>query len=487
MRVFILALLPLAGFSFVLFGPPAVSLTLFSVAGVLIAELIYCVLAEKKISLTDGSALITGLLLAFSLPPAFPPLPAALAGGLALVLVKLLAGGFGQNLLNPALAARLLLHLLYPERIFEWSRPFAYLAAEAGAVTAATPISGLLAGREAISISPLLLGFTPGCIAETSILLIALLGLALILTGCLSWRQPLSVLVGAVITALVLTAFAISTIGFFHHLFSGGLFLGAFFYATDPVTSPRGKWGKTVYGLLIGASVVIIREFTIFPGGTMFAILLFNPLVPVFNWIEKGRGLSRLNPLRRPLTILITALFVGLNIFALFGGELDPARFVYIVEEPEPVFVEDVTREKLTTYGDRDLPIYRALDAEGEFSHYEFEAVGPGFVGEAKVRVRIAPDLQELGGIDILESGATGEWEQRVTEYVEEPDNWEEYAFKNWFVGLNPHPEIELLEEGPVEQDNQVVTATGATISSRGIVQAINEALPEVKDKLTER
>jgi electron transport complex protein RnfD len=266
------------------FGWPAVFVLLASVAGALVAEaLAQRALGRRTDTIKDGSAFCTGLLLGLTLPPLVPPWTAFVGAAFAIVFGKALFGGLGFNLFNPALVGRAFMLATFPQAMtLVWAPPRAAL----DAVTTATPLAALREGGIDAAMrlvggpgSPwigLLLGFRPGSIGEVSVVLIALGAAVLLARRILTLTIPLAVFTGVLLS----TAFS-GAAGF--HLLSGGLWLGAFFMATDYVTSPGQRAGQVVFGLVIGALTGIIRRFGGYPEGICYAILLGNTLVPALN------------------------------------------------------------------------------------------------------------------------------------------------------------------------------------------------------------
>ena len=246
--------------------------------------------------LTDGSAVCTGLLLAFTLPPGLPPWMAAAGGAFGILFGKAIFGGLGYNLFNPALIGRAFMLATFPQAMtLSWTAPRAGLGRALDAATTATPLAALREHgvAEALKLaagagggSPwtsLVFGFRPGSIGEVSVVLIALGAAVLLWRRILTPTIPLAVFAGAFAT----TAFSGAPL---LHLLSGGLWIGAFYMATDYVTSPSTRRGQVVFGLVIGALTGIIRLYGGYPEGICYAILLANALVPALNvWFRPRR------------------------------------------------------------------------------------------------------------------------------------------------------------------------------------------------------
>ncbi len=278
-----IALTPALAVGVVRFGMDALILTLVSMASAVAAEWVYSKLTRTRNTTVDGSALVTGLLLAMTLPHTCPLWLAICGSVFAILFVKCLCGGLGQNVFNPALAARAAMMLVYPVGLTRYM--------DIDGVTAATPLHHMvMPALPEQTISQMFLGNCPGSIGEIS-------ALALIAGGCyLLYRRVISVRIPA---AYLGTVAALSLV--FHKtdapidwmlysLCSGGLLLGAIFMATDYATSPATPMGQIVYGIGCGALTVFFRYFGLFPEGVTYAILLMNAFV----WF-----IDRLTPIRR--------------------------------------------------------------------------------------------------------------------------------------------------------------------------------------------
>ncbi len=275
----IIALIPLTAAGAVLFGPRILITVAVAAAAAVISEYIFCKAVHKENSIKDLSAVVTGVLLALNLPPEIPLWIAALGSVIAIVVVKQLFGGLGQNFANPAITARIVLMVSFPSLMTSWSDPFSWHnSAAIDAVSSPTP----LAGGE-YTLRQLFFGLRGGCIGETCAVLIIICGIYLIVRKVISPIIPLSF----VLTVGAATFFASLGGGFSSALsaaaagmMSGGLLLGAFFMATDYVTSPTYKWGKLIFGIGCGLVTFIIRRFGSLPEGVSFSILLMNILTP---------------------------------------------------------------------------------------------------------------------------------------------------------------------------------------------------------------
>ncbi|MHC4222938.1 MAG: RnfABCDGE type electron transport complex subunit D [Planctomycetota bacterium] len=296
----VLSLVPIVAAAIYFFGLSAILVLVASTLGALVPEWIW----GKKRSLFDGSAVITGILLGLTLPPGFPCWMAFVGGFFGLAFGKLVFGGLGQNPFNPALLGRAFLQAAFPVAITTWPKAVGGFFALKGdnlalplmspdvpdLVTEATPLGLMKFEQVPTGFSDLFLGFTGGSLGETSALLILICGGYLALRNYLNWRIPASIFATVVVFSGVL--YLIDSKAFptpIFMLFSGGLMLGAVYMATDMVTSPTSNLGCWVFGLGIGALVVIIRLWGGYPEGVMYAILLMNCLVGFINRVTHPR------------------------------------------------------------------------------------------------------------------------------------------------------------------------------------------------------
>ncbi|MCF7825437.1 MAG: RnfABCDGE type electron transport complex subunit D [Candidatus Marinimicrobia bacterium] len=280
----IAALVPTTVLALVYFQWAAVGIILISVGSALIAETLVNRVKGEAFTIPDGSALITGLLLALTLPPSFSLGGTALGSVFAIVVGKHFFGGLGYNIFNPALLGRAFLQASFPVPMTTWTWPLTARYADVDGITAATPLGLFKFEHVTSDLSGLLTGNISGSLGETSAIAILIGGLYLLIRKYADWRIPLSLL-GA--TFLVSGVFwLISPTSYpspVFQLFSGGLMLGAFFMATDMVTSPVTARGAWIFGTGAGCILVIIRLFGGLPEGVMYSILLMNAFTPLIN------------------------------------------------------------------------------------------------------------------------------------------------------------------------------------------------------------
>ena len=288
MRFVIIALLPAFFGAVYFFGNRVIVVTMVSIASALAAEILGQVVFGRKVDITDGSAIITGLLLVYNLPPAVPFWIPMIGAGFAILIVKQFFGGLGHNFINPALAGRAFLMASWPMIMTKaWLAPRGGTLSGLDGITAATPLSLLKYGNSEIvaqlngpdAARHLLLGNVGGCIGETSALLLIAGGIFLLILRIIDYR----IVIGYLGSVAILTYVLPSKVSVLFQLFSGGLMLGAIFMATDWVTSPITKLGRWLFGIGCGLLTMIIRVWGGYPEGVSYAILLMNLFTPLID------------------------------------------------------------------------------------------------------------------------------------------------------------------------------------------------------------
>ncbi len=284
----IIALCPAMIASVILFGFRAAVVILTCVASCILSEYLSRRVMKRPQTVGDFSCVVTGILLALNLPVTINPLIAVFGSVAAIVVVKQMFGGIGQNFVNPALTARIILLNSFPSRMTHWVQPFDY-AATADAVTTATPL-GILkeGGGELPSYLDLFLGNTGGCLGETCALAILLGGIYLIVRRVISPVIPVTYLATVAVLSMMMGRDPL------FDLLSGGLLLGAFFMATDYTTSPLYFWGRIVFAFGCGLITMLIREFGSLPEGVSYSIILMNILTPLIERAIKPRPFGSL-------------------------------------------------------------------------------------------------------------------------------------------------------------------------------------------------
>lgn len=270
----VIALIPALVVGLLVHGTKALVVTAVSVVTAMAAEWVYSLLAKKRNTVVDGSALVTGLLLAMTLPSTVPLWVVVVGAIFAIVVVKALCGGLGQNIFNPALSARALMMLICPVGMVR------YQVVGVDGVTAATPLHEMV--RPALpqeSVLDMFLGKCPGSIGEISALALLVGGAYLVYRKVISIRIPAAYLGTVAVLTLVFFKGESPLLWMLYSLFSGGVMLGAIFMATDYATSPVTPVGQLVYGAGCGILTVVFRYFGLFPEGVTYAILIMNAFV----------------------------------------------------------------------------------------------------------------------------------------------------------------------------------------------------------------
>ena len=267
-----LALTPALAVGVVRFGTKALILTLVCMAAAIAAEWLFSLLTKSRNTTVDGSALVTGMLLAMTLPHTCPLWLGACGSVFAIVFVKCLCGGLGQNIFNPALAARAAMMLCYPVGLTRYM--------DIDGVTAATPLHHMvMPALPEETVLEMFLGICPGSIGEISALALIAGGCYLLARKVISARIPVSYLGTVALLTLVFSKTDAPVLWMLYSLCSGGVMLGAIFMATDYATSPATPMGQIVYGIGCGALTVLFRYFGLFPEGVTYAILIMNAFV----------------------------------------------------------------------------------------------------------------------------------------------------------------------------------------------------------------
>ncbi|MBQ9951262.1 MAG: RnfABCDGE type electron transport complex subunit D [Clostridia bacterium] len=272
----VIALMPALAVGVFRFGVQALLVALVSIAAAVASEWLFSVVTRTRNTIVDGSAVVTGLLLAMTLPHTVPLWQAAIGSAFAILIVKALCGGLGQNVFNPALSGRALLMLIFPASIVRYQG--------LDGVTAATPLHHMvMPSLPTESILDMFLGNCPGSIGEISALALLIGGAYLIWRKVISIRIPAAYLGTVALLTLIFSRTGNPVEWMLYSLFSGGVMLGAIFMATDYATSPVTPKGQLLFGVGCGALTVLFRYFGIYPEGVTYSILLMNAFVWVID------------------------------------------------------------------------------------------------------------------------------------------------------------------------------------------------------------
>ena len=284
MQYVVIALLPATVFGVFNFGLHALLLVLVTVAATVLTEYIYDRCMKKKISIGDFSAVVTGLLLALNLPPKAPVWVGVIGGVFAIIVVKMLFGGLGQNFMNPALGARCFLLISFTSIMTNF---------DCDAYTGATPLVAIKAGEGAPELLNMIIGRTAGTIGETSMIALLIGAVFLLVMKVIDLRVPGSYILSFAVFILLCGGRGLDINYILSQLAGGGLMLGAFIMATDYVTRPITKNGQYVFGIFLGIMTGIFRIFGPSAEGVSYAIILGNLLVPLIEKVTKPTAFGK--------------------------------------------------------------------------------------------------------------------------------------------------------------------------------------------------
>lgn len=297
MKQVVIALLPATLAALFFFRLSALNVIFFCVAGSVGAEFLCQKISKKESSIGDFSAVVTGLLLAFNVPASLPWWMCLLGAAFAIIVVKMVFGGIGNNFVNPALAARAFLLASFPVAMTTWTKTGLNWVSSGNidAYTTATPLNFLKGGAEGlaglaengISLGNMFIGNIGGCIGETSAILIILGGLYLMYKGIINYVIPTFYIATVAILMFILGGFNFSFV--IYELLAGGLMLGAFFMLTDYTTSPMTKKGQIIYAVLAGLITTVIRLYGGYPEGVSYSILFVNVMTPLIDKYTKTK------------------------------------------------------------------------------------------------------------------------------------------------------------------------------------------------------
>ena len=296
MKQVIIALMPAALAGVYFFRLNAISVMFFCILGTVGSEFLYQKITKGGSTIGDFSAVVTGLLLAFNVPASLPWWMCLAGGAFAIIVIKMVFGGIGNNFINPALGARAFLLASFPVAMTAWTNPGVnWIGSNLDAVTTATPLSFLKVGAggvtdltaNGINMTDMIVGNIGGCIGETSAILIVLGGVYLIYKGIIDYTIPAFYIGTVFILTFILGGFSFDFA--LYELFAGGLMLGGFFMLTDYTTSPMTKKGQIIYALLAGIITSVIRLYGGYPEGVSYSILLANVATPLIDKYVSNR------------------------------------------------------------------------------------------------------------------------------------------------------------------------------------------------------
>ncbi len=284
MQYVVIALLPATAFGVYNFGLHALLVILTTVAATVLTEYLYDKCMKKKNSISDFSAVVTGLLLALNLPPQAPLWLGIIGGIFAIIVVKMLFGGLGQNFMNPALGARCFLIISFTSIMTNF---------DCDAYTGATPLAVIKSGEGSVELLDMVIGRISGTIGETSMIALLIGAVFLLVMGVIDLRIPGSYIISFVLFVLLFSGHGFDMEYLVSQLAGGGLMLGAFFMATDYVTRPITKTGQYIFGIFLGVMTGIFRLFGPSAEGVSYAIILGNLLVPLIERVTKPKPFGK--------------------------------------------------------------------------------------------------------------------------------------------------------------------------------------------------
>jgi electron transport complex protein RnfD len=286
MWMVVLSLIPAGIAGVYIFGPGALWVIVLGVVSAVATEGLIQVFTKRKLTIFDGSAVLTGLLLAYNLPPKVPFWLPIVGAFFAIAIAKQAFGGLGQNIFNPALVGRVFLMASWPKYMATFTKPLNY-----DAITSATPLALLKEGKVLTGTSywDLFLGNRGGCIGEVCILALLLGAAFLFIRGYISWHIPITYIFSVGLVTYIFGAPGLFKGDWLFHILSGGLILGAFFMTTDYVTSPLTRKGQIIFALGSGLITAVIRLWGGYPEGASYAILMMNAATPIIDRYTKNR------------------------------------------------------------------------------------------------------------------------------------------------------------------------------------------------------
>ena len=276
----IIALIPAGIASVIIFGLRALLVIGVCVLVCVLSEFIFNLICKKDNTVKDLSAVVTGLLLAYTLPVSIPIWQAVIGSFFAIIVVKQLFGGIGQNFANPAITARIFMLVAFSTSMTNWTM--------GDAETVATPLKVMSSGdmTSLPSYLDMFLGVRGGCLGETCTLALLIGGIYLLVRRVISWHTPVAFIGTVLVMSFILDKQPI------YQIMSGGLLIGAFFMATDYATTPVTKWGKIIFGVGCGLITILIRFWGTLPEGVSYSILLMNIFTPYISKITRSKPLT---------------------------------------------------------------------------------------------------------------------------------------------------------------------------------------------------
>ena len=480
----IIALLPTSLFGIYNFGYKALVLILVTIASCVASEWVFNKIVHKKQTIDDLSAVVTGLLLALNLPATLPWWEAVIGGVFAIVVVKCLFGGLGQNFMNPALGARCFLLIAFAADMTK----FGITKNGIEVYSSVTPLAAMRNG-EAVNTMDMLIGRTAGTIGETSAIAILIGAIFLILMGVINLRIPASYIITFAVFMLLFGGHGFDGSYLTAQLCGGGLMLGAFFMATDYVTSPITPMGQIIFGICCGILTGLFRCFGANAEGVSFAIILSNILVPLIEKHTVPMGFGQVKEIEMNKKIVHDALVLfaftvvlGLILGVVYGitkGPIDQVNYEKTQSAYKQVF-EDA--DSFEEYADFDTAAAEDLMAQNGYSD-DIEAVNTALDASGNPLGYVLTVTAKDGSqgsitfsVGIQNDGTVNGYS--ITSISETPGlgmKAQEEPFYSQFEGKNVDS-FTVVKSTP-SADNEIEAISGSTITSKAMANGVNACL----------
>ncbi len=494
-----LALLPATAFGVYRFGLYSLIVLIVSIGFAVLSEYMYQNLTGQKVLISDGSAVLTGLLLGLNMPPHVPLWVPALGSMFAIIVVKQFFGGLGHNFMNPALGGRVFLLISFTSIMSDFA---------VDATSSATPLAVLAQGGR-VDKAAMFVGLTTGTIGEVSALALLIGGIYLLVKKIISWEIPVCYIGSFVIFIALFGGHGMDTSFIIAHLCGGGLMLGAWFMATDYVTSPITKNGKILFGILLGVLTGVFRIFGVSPEGVSYAIIISNLLVPLIEKVTmpKAFGLENekkekpvkenvsadaasadagkagapaekapinMKVYRAAMNLALITLVAGLGLGIVYQMTKEPIRQAEIAAQAKAfasVCPQAESFDECADLAGNETidSAYVALDASGAVNGYVVNVTSKeGFGGEIQISVGFDMD-GVVTGIEFLTINETAGLGMRATED----------EFRSQYVGKAV--DTFTVTKTGASSEEEINAISGATITSNAVTGAVNVALEAVK------
>ena len=477
----IIALLPASLFGIYNFGFRALFIILLTIASCVASEWVFDYIVKKKSTITDLSAVVTGLLLALNLPVALPWWEAVLGGVFAIIIVKCMFGGLGQNFMNPALGGRCFLLIAFAADMTNFNVTRNGVDVYSGA----TPLALIKnEGLSSVNVRDMLIGNTAGTIGETSVIAIIICAIIMILLGVIDLKIPASYIITFAVFMFLFGAQQFDINYVVAELCCGGLMLGAFFMATDNVTSPITPMGKIIFGICCGILTGVFRCFGANAEGVSFAIILSNCLVPIIEKVSIPRAFGMVKEAMKTAFTLVLGFILAL-VQGITAEPIDKANKAAAQKAYQAVFSDAKSFEKYdydadeadklvsdAGYKDTIDDIETALDSNKETLGYVITVTAKdGSQGSITFSVGIKND-GTVNGYSITSISETPGLGMKA----EEADFYKQFENKKV-------DKFDVVKATP-SKDDEIEAITGSTITSKAMANGCNAAITYFQNKL---